>query len=171
MIHIQQIPTYLGWTFTHVQPGTFKRNRAEFKHHDYPILAPLPPKGNQQTPLQGEAVHGPFIYVVVDDHQRVFYVGKSKEGNVLKRWIRPGNGGPAKHYWTHSTGSGGCVFNIAEGLRSGQGPYHLRFVSLATLHAQFASDLGLDDAQDEQTALAYAERGLIRALSPLWNRA
>jgi hypothetical protein len=169
MIHIEHIPTYLGWTFTHILPGTFKRNRAEFKHHDYPILAPLPPKGTQQTPMQGEAVQGPFIYFIVDDQRRVFYVGKSKEAHVLKRWIRPGNGGPAKHYWTHSTSSGGCVFNIAEGLRAEKGPYHLRFVPFTTLRTQFGRMFGLDDAQDIDTALTCAERGLIRALSPLWN--
>jgi len=170
MIHIEHIPTYLGWSFTHILHGTFKRNRAEFKHHDYPILAPLPPKGSQQTPLQGEAVPGPFIYFVVDDHKRVFYVGKSKEAHILKRWIRPGNGGPAKHYWSHSTSFGGCVFNIADGLRAGHGPYHLRFVPMMILRAQFARALGLDDILAGDTALARAERGLIHALGPLWNR-
>lgn len=170
MLQIDLIPTYLGWTFTHILPGTFKRNRPEFQHHDYPILAPLPPSGNKQTPIQGSGVPGPFIYFVVDSRNQVFYVGKSTEAHILKRWIRPGNGGFAKHYWTHSTRAGGCVFNIAEGLRAGAGPFHLRFVQLTTLLAQFEAELGLGCAKDTTTALANAERGLIHALKPVWNR-
>lgn len=171
MLTIENIPTYLGWSFTGILPGTFKRNRAEFEHHDYPILAPLPLQGNQQRPLQGSTVAGPFIYFVLDDRNRVFYVGKSKENHVLKRWIRPGKGGPAHFYWTHSTRAGGCVFNIAEGLREGLGPYHLRFVPLATLRAEHADALGIDDALSEDEALGCAERILIRAMNPKWNRA
>ena len=128
-------------------------------------------QGNQQRPLQGSTVAGPFIYFVLDDRNRVFYVGKSKENHVLKRWIRPGKGGPAHFYWTHSTRAGGCVFNIAEGLREGLGPYHLRFVPLATLRAEHADALGIDDALSEDEALGCAERILIRVMNPKWNRA
>lgn len=89
----QPFPTYLAWSFTHVLEGTFKRNRAEFMHHDYPVLAPLPANGTRQTPMEGSHLSGPFIYFVVDHSGVVQYVGKSKELHVLKRWIRPGNGG------------------------------------------------------------------------------
>lgn len=170
MLTINQIPTYLGWSFTRILPGTFKRNRPEFMHHDYPILAPLPTNGAKQQPLEGASVSGPFIYFVQDDHSKVFYVGKSKEKQVLKRWIRPDDGTPAKHYWTHSTRTGGCVFNIAKGLRAGEGPYHLRFTSLSALSARFAALLELDHLMDEDKALKRAEHGMILALDPAWNQ-
>jgi hypothetical protein len=168
---IEQIPTHLGWSFTHLLPGTFKRNRAEFMHHDYPILAPLPIRGRAEQPLEGALVQGPFIYFVLNEFGQVFYVGKSQEKQVLKRWIRPGNGGPAKHYWTHSTRAGGCIFNIANGLREGRGPFHLRFASLTSLQSRFSDILGLDHMLEDTEALEVAERALIRALEASWNGA
>jgi hypothetical protein len=170
MLNIDQIPTFLGWSFISVLPGTFKRNRAEFMHHDYPILAPLPANGTRQRPLQGDSIAGPFIYLVQNDQRKIFYVGKSLEENVLKRWIRPGSGGPASYYWSHSTRSGGCVFNIAEGLRAGEGPFHLRFAPLSALRTQFSDQLGLDHRMDSKIAIDQVERALIRALNPAWNR-
>lgn len=170
MLTVQQIPTYLAWSFTHILPGTFKRNRPEFMHHDYPILGPLPTSTTKQQPLEGGVVQGPFIYFIQDGNNSVFYVGKSEEPNVLKRWVRPGNGGPATHYWTHSIRSGGCVFNIAAGLRASNGPFHLRFTTLAILRERFADELRLNLALGEKDALQEAESRLIQALAPTWNR-
>src|ERR1035437_4230988 len=101
------IKTHLAWTFTNVLPGTFKRNRPEQAHLDFPILAPLPNLATKTRPLEECGSIGPFIYFVTDGAGRVRYVGKSKETSVIKRWVRPGVGGPAKHYWTHSTKTGG----------------------------------------------------------------
>lgn len=170
MLTINHIPTYLAWSFAKILPGTFKRNRQEFMHHDYPILAPLPVNGTKQRPVEGDGLHGPFIYFVLNAEGHVQYVGKSKEEHVLKRWIRPGNGGPAKYYWTHSTASGGCVFNIAEGLRAGHGPFQLRFTPLKTLRAEFSEGLDLRPEFDDEIALKHAERRLIAFLKPAWNR-
>lgn len=170
MLKLQDIPTSLAWTFTHLLPGTFKRNRPEFAHHDYPIVAPLPAKKNQTQPLQGASEAGPFIYFVTDAGGKLCYVGKSKEENVLRRWIRPGNGGPTTHYWTHSTASGGCVFEIAKGIKAGKGPFSLRFTTLHVLRKQFADVLGLTSFVDEKSALEHAEKRLIALLQPAWNR-
>ena len=167
---INHIPTYLAWSFAQVLPGTFKRNRPEFLHHDYPILAPLPVQGAKQRPVEGDGLQGPFIYFVLNVDGLVQYVGTSKEEHVLKRWIRPGNGGPARYYWTHSTALGGCVFNIAEGLRNGRGPFQLRFTPLQTLRAELSGDLELGADLDDEIALTRAERSLIAMLRPAWNR-
>ncbi len=169
MLTIDKIPTYLGWTFTGIIPGTFKRNRKEVMHLNFPILAPLPSDGIKQKPLEGGSAKGPFIYFIHDDRNFVFYIGKSKEAQVLKRWIRPGNGGPASHYWTHSTKQGGCVFNIANGLATGLGPFHLRFTPLSLLIERFTLELGIDPLVGENESLDRAERALIRALNPAWN--
>lgn len=168
-ITLDQIPTHLGWTFTHLLPGTFKRNRSKFMHLDYPILAPLPHDGRHQRPLNGAAVLGPFIYFVHDDLGQVYYVGKSQEEHILKRWIRPGNGGPAGHYWTHSTSTGGCTFKIAEGLRTGQGPFYLCFASLLSLRERVSDSLNVDWSADASAVLKHTEGAMIRALNPLWN--
>lgn len=168
-LYTQPFPTYLAWSFTDVLEGAFKRLKQEYKHHDYPILAPLPANGARQTSLEGNDLVGPFIYFLVDRTGEVQYVGKSKEKNVLMRWCRPGYGGPAKRYWTHSVPSGGCVFNIAAGLQSGNGPFHLRFTPLSELRSRCSAALGIDPAFSEKQAFEQAERSLIRALSPLWN--
>lgn len=164
------IPTSLAWQFTHTLPGTFKRNRPEQLHMDFPILAPLPKEKYLTLPLEGHDVNGPFIYFITDGFGELCYIGKTKESNVLRRWIRPGNGGPTTHYWTHSVKNGGCVFNIAEGLKLKKGPYDLRFISLnllkSALHPNFeiSSDLPID-IELEQT-----ESYLISILKPIWNR-
>lgn len=171
MPHLQNQPfaTYLAWSFTDVLDGTFKRRKQEFKHHDYPILSPLPAPGARQTPLEGDDVMGPFIYFLVDQTGEVQYVGKSEERNVLMRWSRPGDGGPAKRYWTHSIRGGGCVFNIAVALQSGKGPFHLRFAPLSELRNRCTAALGIDPALNEKDALERAEQALIAALRPHWN--
>lgn len=170
MTSLHTIPTQLAWTFTHVLPGTFKRNKAQFAHHDYPILAPLPSKQARTTALEGHDEVGPFIYFVVDAAEQICYVGKTQEATVVKRWVRPGLGGPATHYWTHSTSSGGTVFNIAEGLRRGQGPYSLRFVALSKLLDSHGARFGVSPGMNDTDALAVIEAGLIRDLRPQWNR-
>ena len=168
-LHTQIFPTYLAWSFTDVLEGTFKRLKQEYKHHDYPILAPLPAKGVRQTPLEGSDLVGPFVYFLVDQIGEVHYVGKSKEMNVLMRWCRPGYGGLAERYWTHSVRSGGCVFNIAAALQSGKGPFHLRFAPLSDLRSRCSVALGIDPAYSEKDALEQAEHSLITALKPLWK--
>ena len=168
-LYTQPFTTYLAWSFTDVLEGTFKRRKQKYKHHDYPILAPLPAQVPRQTPMEGDDVAGPFIYFLVDQTGEVQYVGKSEEKNVLMRWSRPGDGGPAKRYWTHSSPSGGCVFNIAADLQSGKGPFHLRFVPLSDLRSQCSSALGIDPALSEKDALVKAERSLIAALKPCWD--
>lgn len=169
-LNAQPFPSYLAWSFTDVLEGTFKRLKQEYKHHDYPILAPLPAKGVlRPAPLEGGDLAGPFIYFLVDQTGEVQYVGKSKEKNVLMRWCRPGDGGPAERYWTHSVSSGGCVFNIAAGLRSGQGPFHLRFVPLSELRSRCSAALRIDPNFSEKEAFEQAERSLITVLSPRWN--
>ena len=169
-LHTHPFPTYLAWSFTDVLEGAFKRLKQEYKHHDYPILTPLPAKGVRQTPLEGSDLAGPFIYFLVDQIGEVHYVGKSKAKNVLMRWCRPGCGGPAKRYWTHSVRSGGCVFNIAAALQSGKGPFHLRFTPLSELRSRCSAALGIYPAFSEKDALEQAETSLIAALKPRWNR-
>lgn len=157
---ISAIPTSLAWEFTHLIAGSFRRNKAQFAHHDYPILGPLPSRATRTELLEKSSEPGPFLYFVMDDKENVCYVGKSEESNILKRWIRPGNGGPASHYWTHSTRAGGCVFNIAEGLRRG-GRYQLRYASLGGLQRA--------GVVSPACALEDAERQLIDNLRPAWN--
>jgi hypothetical protein len=159
-MQIGNLSTLLAWEFTHLLPGAFRRNKAAYAHHQYPILAPLPTRAASTSLLEGEEESGPFLYFVVDDRGSCQYVGKSKEKTVLKRWIRPGNGGPATHYWTHSTQSGGCTFRIADGLRQGR-RYQLRFASLAA-----AKRAGVVPAG---ATLEFAEQHLISALNPAWN--
>ncbi|MDD3758261.1 MAG: hypothetical protein PHN76_08855 [Advenella sp.] len=162
------LPTSLAWQFTHTLSGTFKRNRREQLNVDFPILAPLPTQKNHTLPLEGYDVRGPFIYFVTDSMGALYYIGKSKEINVLNRWIRPGNGGPATHYWTHSVKDGGCVFNIAEGLNSKKGPYDLRFISLAALKELLPLVCKISSNIDIQ--LKQAESYLILRLKPIWNK-
>jgi hypothetical protein len=159
-MRIDILSTALAWEFTQLLPGSFRRNKADFAHHEYPILAPLPTHAARTLPKECAAMGGPFLYFVVDDTGAVCYVGKSEEKTVLKRWIRPGVGGPASHYWTHSTKGGGCTFKMAEGLRSGR-RYQLRFASLRSAEAAGAVPAGVP--------LEQAERHLIAALKPLWN--
>lgn len=152
--------TRLAWRFTHLLEGEFTRNKAQFAHHRYPILAPLPSSGARTRPLQDSNCEGPFLYAVMNGSGDVCYIGKSEERNVLARWIRPGNGGPAKHYWTHSTKGGGCVFRIADGLREGE-VFELRYVTLRELVDQGVIRPG--------ASVGDAEQQLIAAMSPRWN--
>ena len=170
MVTIKDIPTSLVWSFTHLVPGTFKRNKKDFAHHDYPILAPLPTAKTKTQPIEPQPSEGPFIYFVVDAAEQLCYVGKSEEESVVKRWIRPGNGGPTTHYWTHSTKSGGSVFNIADGLRRAQGPYHLHATNLEKVLALFGKQIGVHATMPAEDALAVVESYLIREMRPIWNR-
>ena len=159
--------TYVAWRFDRVLNGTFKRNKAQFAHHDYPLLAPLPTAARNTPAMERSALERPYLYFVCDDQGRVRYVGKTLEDQVLHRWIRPGIGGPAKHYWTHSTAKGGCVFNIADGLKSGQSKHFtLRYVPLAEIAPSVWASLGHGAGVD----LDVAEGLLIRALGADWNR-
>ena len=107
---------------------------------------------------------------MVDAASRLCYIGKSQEESVLKRWIRPGIGGPSTHYWTHSTRSGGSVFNIAEGLRRAEGPFHLHVTTLENLLSRFGQLIGVNQATPIDEALEKVETYLIGELKPLWNR-
>lgn len=162
------LKTYVAWRFDQVLSGTFKRNKAQFAHHDYPILGPLPTAARNTPALEPSRLVHPYLYFVCDDQGRVRYVGKTLEAQVLHRWIRPGVGGPAKHYWTHSTVKGGCVFNIADGLKSGRSKhYTLRYVPLAEVAPAVWLQLGLNAGIDLDTA----EAAMIRTLCADWNRA
>lgn len=167
MIKLNGIPLAHIWTFTHILPGTFKRNKAKFAHHDYPILAPLPTNKAKTKPIEELTENGPFLYFVMDSLMNLCYLGKTQDKSVIKRWVRPGNGGPSTHYWSHSTESGGSVFNIAKGLKDGLGPYHLYAGSFESIirHVEVAEcrNASVNDA------LALAESFLIRELNPTWN--
>jgi hypothetical protein len=156
----ESLRTALAWEFTHLERGTFRRNKAAFAHHQYPILGPLPTHGPATAPKEHVKDPGPFLYFVVDDTRTVVYVGKSQEANVLKRWIRPDNSAPPVHYWTHSTASGGCVFNIAAGIHKGR-TYQLRYAPVAALQ-----ELGFVNAG---STLPQAERLAIHTFRPTWN--
>lgn len=158
--------TYIAWKFDRVLPGTFRRNKAQFAHHAYPIVGPLPTRGRNTPALESSHSRGPYLYFVCDDQGLVHYVGKSQEDQVLQRWVRPGVGGPAKHYWTHSTASGGCVFNIAEGLKTGASShYTLHYVPASEITQEMWMTLDLVAAAD----VGAAERAFIRLLAPDWN--
>lgn len=169
MIQFKEIPTSLAWSFTHLIPGTFKRNKKQFALLEYPILAPLPTKKTNTQPIEPISGVGPFIYFVVDASSTLCYVGKSHENSVLKRWIRPGNGGPTTHYWTHSTKGGGSVFNIAEGLRREQGPYSLHVSTLDLLLKKFSQTLQFNPEMSTKEVLKEVENFLIREMQPVWN--
>ena len=162
--------TYLAWQFCDLIPGTFKRNKRQFAHLDYPILGPLPANAAKTKPIEQCPAEGPFIYFVHDGIGQICYIGKSKEKCVIKRWVRPGLGGPSEYYWTHSTSSGGNVFRIAEGLKSNAGPFSLRYTSLSSLLPNYGPMFGISAGTDVDIALQRVEEGLIGLLSPKWNR-
>ena len=84
---------------------------------------------------------------------------------------RPGIGGPAKHYWTHSTKSGGCVFEIANGLEKGlSSHYSLRYVPFDEVSAAVLEHLGLTDMDSAVPNIEKVEKFLIQTLNPEWNR-
>jgi hypothetical protein len=161
------IHTYLAWQFDAVLPGVFRRNKADYAHIEFPILAPLPTRKASTPPLEGAAAQGPFIYFVVDQSSEVQYVGKSKEKTVIKRWVRPGVGGPGTHYWTHTNTSAGCVRRIAEGIQLGHGPFRLRFVGVHSVPPVYASRFAAQYSHLD--ALERAEKGFMSLLRPKWN--
>ncbi len=164
------LKTYLAWKFDAVLQGTFRRNKADFAHHNYPIVAPLPTAGRHTPALERSVKAGPYVYFVCDASGDVRYVGKSLEDQVIQRWVRPGVGGPAKHYWTHSTRSGGAVFEIARGISSGTSPFFtLQYMPIEELGETYRSRFGIGDDSTPATMAALAETGLIQVLRPDWN--
>lgn len=170
MVIPADIKTYLAWTFTELLSGTFKRNKKQFAHLNYPILAPLPIMKSKTRPIEECGSEGPFIYFLLDGAERLCYLGKSEEANVIKRWVRPGVGGLASHYWSHSIRSGGTVFNIADGLRDGEGPFSLRYTTLSALLPVYGEQFGISPNMPKSRQLALMEHGLILAFSPVWNK-
>lgn len=170
MITYSSFTTYLAWEFSTVLPGTFKRNKKQFAHHNYPILAPLPSKGSSTRPIEECKTSGPFIYFVLDRQGRLCYIGKSQEKCVLQRWIRPDNSTPKRHFWTHSTASGGNVFNIAQGIERGEGPYTLRYAPLSSMLPIAGKLFAIDEKDNEEKQLTKMEVGLLTHLRPIWNR-
>lgn len=158
------IKTYLAWTFDGLMEGTFKRNK--YVHHDYPIVTPLPTLGRKTKPLKECEYPGPYIYFVLDRVGNVCYVGKTLE-TVIHRWVRPGNGGPVAEYWSHSTKSGGNIFNIAKGLREGSGPFQLRYSSLTEILRWRGERLGSGIEIEVKNSLASMETKLQRIFLPL----
>ncbi len=168
-----ELKTYLAWRFESVLPGSFRRKKADFAHHEYPILAPLPTSGRHTPALEPSALGGPYVYFICDSTGAVRYVGKSLEDQVIQRWVRPGVGGPAKHYWTHSTKSGGAVFEIAKGLQSDAAmQYQLRYLPIDELSELVREQLGLNQnwTADKKTTLQCVEEAFIKALQPDWNQ-
>jgi hypothetical protein len=165
-----KLRTYAAWRFDAVLPGHFRRNKAEFAHHLYPIVAPLPTAGRNTPPLEPSDSTGPYVYFVCDDLARVRYIGKSLEEHVIQRWVRPGIGGTAKHYWTHSTRAGGAVFQIARGLQAREsGHYELRYAPVREMETDLLSELGVAASPDHALTAAQIEVALIRVLGPDWN--
>lgn len=162
-----EIHTYLAWQFHSVLPGCFRRNKEDYAGIDFPILAPLPVLKSATEPIEGARTSGPFIYFLLDRDLNVCYVGKSKEKTVVKRWIRPGIGGPASHYWTHTNQSAGCVRRIAEGIRSGQGPYQLRFLSSIFIPSRHMDRFS--QIYPDLDSLEMIEKGFMSLLRPEWN--
>lgn len=160
--------THLAWQFESVLPGTFRRNKQDYAGIDFPILSPLPTKKATTPPREGATFGGPFIYFVLDRHNHVHYVGKSKEKTVIKRWIRPGVGGPSTHYWTHTNKTAGCVRRIAAGIAVGQGPFQLRFVPVKDLPVKYTKNF--ERLYPAHEALEQAERGFISLLATPWNK-
>lgn len=167
-----ELKTYLAWTFDSVLPGTFGRNKAAFAHLTYPILAPLPPAGSKSRSQEQSTSHGPFIYFVCDDTGLVRYVGKSQEKDVVSRWVRPGNGGPSSHYWTHSIKSGGTVFSIAKALRSGESRhFSLRYVPVHEISPLLCERLGIVPTGPTKEFAKVAEKALMKFCCADWNQA
>lgn len=160
-------PTHLAWRFEHVLPGSFRRNKQDYADIDFPILGPLPVHQAATEPLEGKGLAGPFIYFVLDGHGQVHYVGKSKEKTVIKRWVRPGLGGPASHYWTHTNRKAGCVRKIAEGLQRGQGPFELRFMTVNDVPPHAV--MRFSAAYPHLEPLEQLEKGCMSLLRPTWN--
>ncbi|WP_210547058.1 hypothetical protein [Rhodoferax sp. PAMC 29310] len=174
MLNFTDIPTYLGWRFTDLQPGTFKRDKADFAHMDFPILSPRPTHGPDTRPLEECEKSGPFIYFVIDRSGAICYIGKTEEvERPLYRWIRrklnePKNE-PESYYWTHATKSGGTVFNIADGIRQAKGPYTFRYAVHSELIHFFGQRDELSHHMNSNQSLEVIERILTREMTPLWD--
>ena len=165
-----QLKTYVAWIFNNVLPGTFRRAKVDFAHHEYPIIAPLPTNKRNTQPLESSRLGGPYLYFVTDDQSQVRYVGKSLEKHVIQRWVRPGIGGAAPHYWTHTTKSGGCVFNIAKGLKGGDSKtYTLRYVPVMEIAPEVLTALGFPVMADPSLNLELIEKAMTRTLGADWN--
>ena len=162
------IVTHLAWRFDSVLSGSFRRNKQDYADIDFPILCPLPTMKATTPPLEGAALAGPFLYFVLDRRNHVHYVGKSKEKTVIKRWLRPGLGGPTTHYWTHTNKTAGCVRRIAAGIAAGDGPFQIRFIPLKSIPVSYMKDF--DRLHPGRETLEKAERGLISILASSWNK-
>ena len=165
----EDIKTHLAWRFDSVLPGRFRRSKIDFAYTDFPILAPLPPPLRQRRPMEGADQPAPFIYFVLNDSGDVCYVGMTLKAPFLSRWIRPGMGGPSSHYWTHAIANGGCVKNIEAGLRAGEGPFELRFASLASLPPQYWRRQHMHKPPVDKHGVKAVEARLTREIIPLWN--
>lgn len=163
----EDLHTYLAWQFEAVLPGSFRRDKRDYAHIEFPILAPLPSDKAATRPLEGASKSGPYVYFVVDRHGDVHYVGKSKEKTVIKRWVRPGLGGPTTHYWTHTNKSAGCVRRIANGIHEGHGPFQLRFLSTVDIPESYCKQFS--DLYPGIEALDRVEKGFMSMLGPTWN--
>lgn len=165
----EDINTHLAWCFEEILPSRFRRSKIDFAHTDFPILAPLPPAPRQRRPIEGGDQPAPFIYFVLNASGDVCYVGMTLKAPFLSRWIRPGLGGPASHYWTHAIANGGCVKNIEAGLRAGDGPFELRFTSVMNLPLHYWGRLDLHEPLVDKHSVELAEERLTRDLLPIWN--
>ena len=126
-----ELGLHLAWRFTEVLPGEFARDRAETRDKTFPLVGPLPNRGKETIPLEGEGLVGPYLYVVFDRGGEIKYVGKATEVGLvspLERWIRP-NREKTKWYWAHGTNkkTKATVTWIAEVLNGGNGPLSLYF--------------------------------------------
>jgi hypothetical protein len=164
----QDITTYLAWRFESVLPGFFRRDKREYAHIEFPILAPMPGAGPATRPVEGAHVIGPFIYFVLDAERKVRYVGKSKEATVVKRWVRPGTGGPGSHYWSHTNKGSGCIRRVAAALQAGAGPFELRFIAASAVPAGYADRFHVQHPLIAEP-LRQVEEGFITLLRPDWN--
>jgi hypothetical protein len=160
----------LAWRFDGVLPGNFTRNKVDFAHLIYPLLAPMPTAGRNTAPLEEVGVTGPFVYFVVGADQVVHYVGKSLETSVVHRWVRPGIGAPSNHYWTHSKKTGGVEFEIAKALQSGARAFSLRYAPLHRIPAPYQAKAGVTSATTDKEGVEQLGAHFIKLLSPPWNR-
>lgn len=161
------LKTHVAWRFESLVPGMFRRAKKAYADIDFPILAPIPHLKAATEPLEGANIVGPFIYFVADRNGQVHYVGKSKEKTVIKRWVRPGFGGPATHYWSHTNKTAGCVRRIAEGIQAGHGPFHLTFTSINTLPSTYSECFA--SQYPHLVQLERIEKGFMSLLRPAWN--
>lgn len=162
-----EIQTHLAWQFEVVLPGHFRRDKQDYADIDFPILAPLLDRKAATAPHECPQLAGPFIYFVIDGDAQLQYVGKSKGKTVIKRWVRPGIGGPTTHYWTHTNKSAGCVRRITEGILAGRGPFQLRFLSAEAVPQHHVKCFALQYSRLDP--LEQIEKGMMSLLRPVWN--